>query len=790
MHGKRFRTAFFSACVVAVIAAGCLSLKPPVAVPRDAVCDWTGAAWIGDGKPQPTNDAAFYLDDPAPLFRKTFTLAKAVRGAQLNIVGLGLYRVSVNGRPLSHGLAPLWTPFGKRVLFDVYEALPLRQGENVLAVELGNGWYNPLPLRMWGRFNLRDALTVGRPCLIAKLTIEYEDGTRAAIASDGSWKTAEGPLLRNSLYLGEVCDARRLIDGWQGPGFDDSGWRQAAAAEGPAGKLEPRRAEPVLPAAWLQAVKVAEPRPGVYVADVGRNLAGQARFRLGAGTAGERIVFRYGELLNKDGTVNGLTAVCGQIKRTGMGGPGAPDVAEQCDMYIRSGLGDETYWPQFTWHGYRYVQIEGLKRAPALSDVTAVALAGTGASGSVESSSPLFNDIRRLCVDTFSSNLMGVQSDCPARERFGYGADIAATTEAFIFHFNMRTFYAKAVQDFADEAEDDGWFTETAPYVGIADRGFGGRSGPIGWTVGVPVMMRDLYRYYGDRDTLAKHYGACARYVDLVRGKCPDLTVPRCIGDHEALEKAPETLTATAHFYQWARLVSQFAAILGKSEDTEKFGALADEIRAAFQKKFVRGGRVGQGRQGEQAFGLYHRLVPESDRAAALEILRKDIEAHGGALTTGIFGTKYLLEVLSTEGLEALAVKLVLRREFPSWGYMLDNGATTLWETWKPSDNTYSQNHPMFGSVAEWQMKHVLGLTVPEDAVGADRVVIRPRPAEGLTWAKGHWFCPGKGFVRVAWKVADGKMKLDVELPVGMKASVWLADEKRWAHVGEGRHAW
>jgi len=384
---------------------------------------------------------------------------------------------------------------------------------------------------------------------------------------------------------------------------------------------------------------------------------------------------------------------------------------------------------------------------------------------------------------------MGVQSDCPARERFGYGADIAATTEAFIFQFDMQAFYAKTIQDFADEAAQDGWFTETAPYVGIADRGFGGRSGPIGWTVGVPVMMRDLYRYYGDREVIARHYEACARYLELVKGKCPDLIVPRCIGDHEALEKAPEPLTATAHFYQWARLVADFAAILGKPEEAKKFDALADDIRAAFQKKFVVGGKVGQGRQGEQAFGLYHRLIPEADRPAALEMLRKDIEAHDGALTTGIFGTKYLLDVLSTEGLEEWAGKLAVRREFPSWGYMLDNGATTLWETWKPSDNTYSQNHPMFGSVDEWMMKHVLGIEVPEDAVGCNKVMIRPKPVAGLTWARGSYDTP-HGPLRVDWKLDAGQMKLTVEVPDGVRTRVWLAAEKKWVEARIGKNQW
>jgi len=776
------------------LAAGCAGLRlfDNSAAMRDDVIDWAGARWIGDGKPQPTNDAAFYEDDPAPLFRKTFTVKKLVKLARLHIAGLGLYSARVNGETLNWAPAPLWTPYGKRVLVDTYDVAPtLRNGENVLAVELGNGWYNPLPLRMWGRFNLREALAVGRPCFIAELDIEYADGSRELVVTDAAWKAAEGPRLRNSLYLGEVYDARKEIEGWSEVGFDDAAWRPAVPAEGPSGRLVPRRAPPVEVRNSWSAAKVTEPKPGVYVADMGGNFAGQACFQLGEGSAGERVTFRYGELLNQDGTVNRLTGVCGQIKRAGMGGPGAPDVAEQCDVYFRRGGGHEVFRPLFTWHGFRYVQIEGLARAPARQDIVALPMASSLEDASVfECSSPLLNDLHMFCRNTFLSNLMGVQSDCPARERFGYGADIAVTTEALIFNFDMRAFYAKTVQDFADEAADDGWFTETAPFVGIAASGFGGRAGPIGWTVVVPILMRDLYRYYGDRDVIARHYAACARYVDLVRAKCPDLIVPRCIGDHEALEKAPEALTATAHFYQWASLVSQFASILGKKDDAKKYGAMAEEIQAAFRKKFVVSGKVGGGRQGEQVFGLYHRLVAESDRAAALGILRRDIEAHGGALTTGIFGTKYLLEVLSfEEGFEELAGKLAARREFPSWGYMLDNGATTLWETWKASDNTYSQNHPMFGSIDEWLMKHALGISVPEDAVGCDRVAIRPKPVAGLTWARGEYRSV-RGPIKVDWKLADGKMRLAVELPKGVTAKVWLADKKRWVRAGAGRHEW
>ncbi len=763
-----------------------------LALPAAAVCDWSGTEWIGDGRPLPARDEDFYTDDPAPQFRKSFVIARTAQSAQLHLVGLGFYAAQLNGQPLADcALAPLWTPFGKRVLYDSFDVTKLlRPGTNALTVTLGNGWFNPLPLRMWGRINPRKALTVGRPCLRAKLEITFGDGTKSTVASDASWKVAGGPLLRNSLYLGEVYDARKESAGWQQPDFNDAAWKAAARATGPGGALQPRTAPRIgIRDTWL-AVKVTEPEPGVYVVDFGRNFAGQVRVKLGAGQAGQKISLRYGELLKTNGTVNVMTAVCGQIKRASAGGPGAPAVAEQRDEYIRRGGADEVFASQFTWHGFRYVQIEGLERAPQPADVQAVALASELPNAcEFECSDPRLNQLHRVCRATFLSNVFGVQSDCPARERFGYGGDIAATTEAFIFNFDMHAFYAKTLQDFADEAADDGWFTETAPYVGIADRGFSSRSGPLGWTVAVPIMLRDLHRYYGDRDLLARHYAACTRYVDLVQAKCPDLIIPHCIGDHEALEKAAGTLTATAHFHQWARLTADIATTLGKKDDAEKYGRLADAIRAAFQARFVVAGKVGQGRQGEQLFGLYHRLIPAADRPAALALLKRNIEEKGGALTTGIFGTKYLLEVLSTEGMEELAGKIVARREFPGWGYMLDNDATTLWETWKPSDNTFSQNHPMFGSLEEWFMKHVLGIAPAEDAVGFDRITIRPQAVAGLSWARGAYRSV-KGPVRVEWNLVDGKMKLALELPPGIRAKVWLANAQRWTEVAAGRHTW
>lgn len=733
--------------------------------------------WISDGKPQPTSDEACYVDDPAPLFKKTFQVKGRMKAAQLHIVGLGLYRAELNGKPIGNAvLAPLWTPFGHRVLFDMYDVKPLLvQGENTLTVTLGNGWYNPLPLRLWGRINVRAKVAVGRPSLAAELVLTDATGATETVTTDTSWQVAETPLLRNSLYLGEVYDARLAI----GP------WRPASIETGPSGALEPAAAPKVVEVGSWQARHVKALAPNIYIVDMGRNFSGVATFQLGKGPAGERITFRYGELLHTNGTVNVMTAVCGQIKRKGVGGPGAPDIAEQHDVYIRSGAGDETYTPRFTWHVFRYVQIEGLSTPIAANSITAHAWASDLKSAiAFASSNPRINTLHQVCQNTFISNVMGVQSDCPGRERFGYGADIAVSAEAFILNYDMQEFYRKTLRDYADEAKADGFFTETAPYVGVGDRGFGDRSGPIGWALGVPVVMAELLRYYGDVEIVAELYPACVRYMDLVGQKVPDFIMKGCIGDHEALDKPSTSMTGTAHYYQFALLMNRFATVLGKAEDAAKWQTLAGNIRKAFQAKFIQDGKVGKGGQGDQAFILYHNLVPAEHRATAEAFLQDALKARDGAFSTGIYSTQYMLDLMP-----GVVEQNITKDTFPGWGYMLANGATTLWETWKMSDNTFSQDHPMFGSVAAWMVKHLVGIRVADDAIGADKLIIAPVKSATVTEAKGEYKSI-KGPVRVSWKMNGAKRHLEVELPKGVTARVQPQPDGDWVEVGEGKHVW
>lgn len=777
------------------LADGCASRPGTAGRPPAPKTDWHAISWISDDKPLPKDDAAFYQDAPAPLFRRAFTIpaGKKVDTAELEIAALGMYDVYLNGKRLGEtSLMPLWTPVAHRILSDTYPVADLlRPGENVLAVELGNGWYNPLPLRMWGHLNLRAHLCVGKPCFKARLSFAFDgDDAWRELVTDGEWKTAEGPLLRNNLYLGTVYDAQREIPGWRDPGFDDAAWRTVATEKGAPGDIVPRQA-PALRASAPLAGTSRWFTNAVQVVDFGINGAGIPVFHFGKGKPGEKITIRYGELLHPDGSVNPLTQTVGQIKKPGRGGPGAPSLAEPLDIYIRRGDGAESYTPKFTWHAFRYAQVEGLDALLTPQQAVRYAISSDVRNvSSFECSNPALNRLHAVCRQTFLSNLVGVQSDCPGRERFGYGADIAATAEAFILNFDMRTFYLKTLQDFADEAASkDGWLTETAPFVGIGDKAYGNRAGPIGWSVGFPVLMEALLRYYGDAEAL-RFYPVCARYVRLLQAKFPDHKIPHCIGDHLAVEKAPTDLTGTANYYQFVKLTASLARKAGYADDAGSFEVLADDIRTTFLKRYTKGGKVGKGIQGEQAYGLYLGLLPESCRPDAVALLVQDIRKHGRALTTGLIATKYMLETLAREGENESAGDIVLHRGYPGWMYMLDNGATTLWENWKKSEDTYSNNHPMLGSVDEWLMKHLLGLDLADDAVGADKFVIRPQPVKGVTWARGHYDTP-HGRVSLQWKFdKNGNVRLALNLPGGVTARVWIARLNRWVEVTSGDHQW
>jgi alpha-L-rhamnosidase len=435
------------------------------------------------------------------------------------------------------------------------------------------------------------------------------------------------------------------------------------------------------------------------------------------------------------------------------------------------------------------VEVTGFSGKPDLNPLAGLRLnADVTRTGSFQCSNPRFNQIQDLVLWTELSNLFSVQSDCPHREKFGYGGDIVASSEMAMLNFDMSQFYAKAARDLADAARPNGGFTETSPFVGISDEGLGDKSGPVGWGTAEPLLLWQLRQYYGEERLMAEQYVATKKWIALLRAKASGGILDNGIGDHESLVPKSKALTGTAFYYFNVRLFAQMARALGRHADAREAESLADQIKTAFNEKFLqRGtGRYDSASQACQAFALYHDLVPANESSLALEVLVQDIAAHDHHLTTGIFGTKYLLNALTGAGRADVAYDLVNQRTFPGWGYMLAQGATTLWEHWEFSDNTYSHNHPMFGSVSEWFYQALAGIKPAPDAVGFDQVIIAPQPVGDLQWAAAS--CDTvRGKIVSEWRRQPGRFTLHVRVPVGVEATVVIPASGATALTESGR---
>ncbi len=735
--------------------------------------DWKGE-WIGDGSEPPAKDEDFYKKIPAPLFRKTFDVTKKISTARLYICGLGYNDVYINGKKAGDiWLDPGWTQFAKTVYYNVIDITgQLNPGKNGIGVILGNGWYNPMPLKVFGR-NLRTILTIGQPVLRCQLKIDYDDGTSQVIVSDESWKTSESPIIRNNLYLGEWYDASMEQPGWSTPDFNDKNWKKAKISNGPAGKLTWEYIPPVRQFQRLKAVQITEPKPGVYVYDLGQNFAGVIRFKSQT-PAGTAIVFRYAEIVNPDHSINVNTTAAGQIKHPGQGGPGAPDVAWQEDRYYSNGKGVEVFEPQFIFHGFRYVEVTGLPYKPSLDDLEGLVLHSDIRDISEFScSNGLFNQIQHITEWAMLSNVFSVESDCPAREKFGYGGDMVTVSEAYMNNFDMSTFYQKAVRDFERDSRPSGGMTECAPDNSINERGLERGTGPVGWTLAHPFLLYQLYKYYGNEDIVREQYPALKKLVDFYHERTPDNLIMDGIGDHNSVDERPRPVSATSAYYHHVIILAEFARLLGKDEDAKKYSQLAEEIKKAFIDKFVdqKTGEVFTGYEACQVFALYYDLLPDNLRRKAMQKLLDEIVIdRQGHMTTGIFSTKMMLNYLSDHGRDDISFLMLNQKDFPGYGYMIDNGATTLWENWDIQEHD-SKNHPMFGSVSEWFYKSVLGIQQSENSVAYSDIVIRPSIVGDLTWAKGSIHTVRGKICSSWWRFGDD-IHLEVTIPANTTATI------------------
>lgn len=739
--------------------------------------DWR-AQWISDQRPLPSKDEDFYKEMPNPLLRKEIKLKKEVKSARLYIAGLGYSITYINGQRVSdHMLDMPWTQYSKQVTYSTFDVTSmLRKGENAVGVMLGNGWYNPMPIKLFRTWNLRDYLTVGKPCLKAQVRITFSDGSIKTIVTDESWKSGDGPVLKNSVYLGEWYDARFEQKGWNTAGFDDKNWQKAKIETGPKGNLIASYIPPIRVTKIVKSVKMTEPSPGVYLFDLGQNFAGVPRLKV-KGATGTTVTLRSGEDIHADGTLNYLTVIAGQLKSMWnmSGGPGCPKDPMMVNTYILKGEGDEVFTPESTFSSFRYVEVTGFPGKPDLNAIEGLRMnADLQETGSFECSNTMFNQIQEMTKWTFLSNVFSIQSDCPAREKLGYGADIVTTAEAFCYNFDMGSFYRKVVQDFVNDVRPNGGMSEIAPNIGINGESMGGDTGSPGWQLAFPFGMKVLYDYYGDLTTAQKNYEVLKRQIDFMHSVTPDHIVEKCISDHASIDPKPVALSATAFYYHHVIILAEFASLLNKKEDAANYEKLADEIKAAFVKTFLKTGTgvFDSGTQAAQLISLYYNLVPENEKAAAVDRLLLEIyNKHKGHLSTGIFATKFMFDFFRQENRNDVSYTVANQRTFPGWGNMIANGATTLYENWTYPDIVDSQNHPMFGSISEWFFKSLMGIN--SLAPGFTQIEIKPQPAGDLQWAKGHYDSQ-IGRIESSWEIEGTLFNMKVEIPANSKAKIYV----------------
>lgn len=726
--------------------------------------DWT-AAWIG--RPIESREGS----QPCPHLRREFGVESKPTRARLYVTARGLFEVWINGRRVGNDyFTPGWTEYAKRIPYHVYDVTDLLQaGNNALGAILGDGWYAGYLAWQDRRFVYGDQLS-----LLAQLELEFADGRVETIGSDGSWKTAFGPLLKSDIYNGETYDARREMPRWDAAGFNDRGWQAATVFPPPAAALVARKDLPVRKQEELPALTLAEPTPGTYVFDLGQNMVGWARFRL-SGESGDTVTIRYAEMLNADGTM--YTANLRSAKAT--------------DRYVCRGNGQEVFEPRFTFHGFRYVELTGLRAPPAKDAVTGIVLhSEIPATGTFECSNALVNRLQKNILWGQKGNFLEVPTDCPQRdERLGWTGDAQVFARTACFNRDVAAFFTKWGVDLADAQHADGAFPHVAPNV------LGEGGGCAAWADAGVIVPWTVYLCYGDTRILERQYDSMARWIEWRRrGSRNFINASACFGDWLAIDGAtPQDLIATAYFARTADLMARTASVLGRRKDAIRYRTLARRVKAAFNHEFVApSGRLVGDTQTGYLLALGFDLLPKAKQARALERLTKDIERRGWHLSTGFVGTPLLAPVLTRFGRTDVAYKLLLQQTYPSWIYSILQGATTMWERW----NSYTKdrgfgdagmnsfNHYAYGSIGEWMYNTVAGIDLDPDRPGYKHIVIRPQPPEltgkdetDITWAKGE-LLTRYGTVACAWKRNRKRFSAKVTIPPNTTATVILPGMK------------
>jgi alpha-L-rhamnosidase len=720
---------------------------------------------------------------PAHYYRNEFTTSKKIASARAYVTSLGIYEMYINGQKVGDQLfTPGWTSYNNRIQYQTYDVTSLLGKENAIGAAVADGWYR-------GNIGFRKqrAYFGDKLGLLAQVKITYTDGTSEVIETGENWKTSTGPILESDIYNGESYDARLEMAGWTSTSFDDSGWENAATLDHSKDILIAPQGVPVRAVEEIEPIEQITTPKGEMVFDLGQNMVGWIKLKL-KGNKGDKVVLKFAEVLDKEG--NFYTANLRAAKCT--------------DTYIMKGDGEEIYEPKFTFHGFRYLMLEGLEQAPSLDDITGVVIySDMEPTGEFSCSDELINQLQHNIQWGQKGNFLDVPTDCPQRdERLGWTGDAQVFAPTAAFNFDVAAFYTKWMKDLAADQTEDGRVPHVIPDV------LNGGGGSTAWADAALIVPWTTYLAYGDQRILEVQYPSMKAWVGFMTAQAGDdylWTGGQHYGDWLAFATTrsdypgattEKDLIATVYYAYSSGLLAKIAGILGNDADARKYAALSESVKKAFVQEFVTpAGRLVSNTQTAYSLAIAFDLLPEDLVPAAAKYLAEDVKKMKH-LTTGFVGTPLLCKTLSEQGYEDLAFMLLNRKDYPSWLYPVTQGATTIWERWdgqKP-DGTFqnvgmnSFNHYAYGAIGEWLYTYVSGIQIDEENPGYKHFILAPHPGGGLTNANAE-FNSMYGKIKSAWKIEGDNFIYDVEIPANTTATVILPGAEDQKELGSGKYS-
>ncbi len=718
--------------------------------------NWQGS-WISDEEAKETK--------PAPYFRKVFVAGKTIKSARAYIAAGGLYELYVNGKRIGdHVLDPMYTRFDRRNLYVTYDVTnALLSGNNAIGVLLGNGWYNHQSTAVW-YFHL--APWRARPAFCMDMRITYTDGTTETISTDTRWKTAAGPLVFNSIYTGEHYDSRLEQPGWNTANFDDRKWKGAFNRSAPSTQVVSQLMYPIRHVETIPAKSISRIDDTTYLFDLGRNIAGVSKIKV-QGEAGTVLRLTHTERLTKDKRHVDLSNIDIHYRPTDNQDP------FQTDIFILNGKGGQEFTPRFNYKGFQYVQVTSSKPVQLHKEdlVSYFMHSDVPPAGHITSSNPIINQIWQATNNSYLSNLFGYPTDCPQREKNGWTGDANIACQTGLYNFDAFTVYEKWMADHRDEQQPNGVLPSIIPSNGW---GYEWGNGPD-WTSSIAIIPWELYLFYGDVKPLADNYQNIKRYVDHIDTEYPSGLTTWGLGDWVPVKsKSPVALTSSCYYYTDVIILAKAAKLLGKLSDYQHYSRLAVKIKDAVNNKYLNAekGIYGEGLQTELAVPLYRGIVPEQLKPRVAANLSKAVEATGYHLDVGILGAKAILSALSDNGYAETAYKLAAQETYPSWGWWMKNGATTLYENWDINARSdMSLNHIMFGDIGAWLYRGIAGIKPDTGQAGFKNILLEPHFVNGLNYFKAEHAGP-YGLIKSAWERSGKNVVFNVTIPAGSTAAV------------------